>query len=73
MSSSISESDNPTTNHGDSQESCSLEIGVHRSGHSDHKVWVRFVNVTNRTVDIVWLDFNGRRVPKETLEPRSAR
>ena len=36
------------------QNSC---VGVQRSGESDHRCYVRFVNTTHKTVQLIWLDF----------------
>lgn len=40
-----------------------------RSGRSTMKSFVRFVNQTNRFVDIVWLNYEGARVKYKTLQP----
>lgn len=40
-----------------------------RSGRSAMKSFVRFVNQTNRFVDIVWLNYEGARVKYKTLQP----
>ena len=36
-------------------------------GHS-----VRFVNTTDKTIDVIWLDFTGQKVKYQTLSPQTA-
>ena len=36
-------------------------------GHS-----VRFVNTTDKTIDVIWLDFTGQKVTYQTLSPQTA-
>jgi hypothetical protein len=43
--------------------------GPVRSLHSKYKVKVKFINVSQRPVDLYWLDFNGRRVRYNTRQP----
>ncbi|XP_074660908.1 protein Vhl-like [Tubulanus polymorphus] len=40
-----------------------------KSMYSDMPTVVNFANTSERTVDVVWLDFNGRMVWYYTLEP----
>jgi von Hippel-Lindau disease tumor supressor len=40
-----------------------------RSEHSLHKSFIRFINKSNRTVDVIWLNFEGRPVKYKTLQP----
>ena len=47
-------------------------IGVSRSGDSSHVVYVRFANVSQRHVRLVWLDFEGKAVASRVLAPDSA-
>ncbi len=46
--------------------------GYTRSGESDDKFYVRFVNTTQRTVTLIWLDFSGREVRHRSLSPQTA-
>lgn len=42
---------------------------VLRSKHSRHLSYVRFINKSNRTVDVIWIDFEGHRVKYKALQP----
>jgi von Hippel-Lindau disease tumor supressor len=42
---------------------------VLRSEHSRHESFVRFINKSNRTVDVIWLNFEGLHVKYKTLQP----
>ena len=46
--------------------------GVECSARSTKRFTVRFVNTTEKCVDVVWLDFEGRPVTYETLQPKTA-
>ena len=46
--------------------------GVECSARSTKRFTVRFVNTTEKCVDVVWLDFEGRPVTYETLQPQTA-
>lgn len=48
------------------------EPGRERSLRSDDKCYVRFVNTTQLTVDLVWLDYQGQRVKHRSLAPQTA-
>jgi hypothetical protein len=47
-------------------------IGVTRSGESEEKFYVRFVNTTQRTATLIWLDYEGREVRQKSLSPQTA-
>ena len=48
-------------------------VGVERSGEdSSEECYVRFVNTTQRSVRLVWLDGRGKRVPRVTLAAQTA-
>ena len=49
-----------------------LEEGVSRSGESDFKFCVRFVNSTARTALLIWLDHSGREVRHRRMAPQTA-
>ena len=49
-----------------------LEEGVTRSGESDFKFCVRFVNSTPRTALLIWLDHSGREVRHRRMAPQTA-
>ena len=49
-----------------------LEEGVTRSGESDFKFCVRFVNSTPRTALLIWLDHSGRKVRHRRMAPQTA-
>ena len=49
-----------------------LEEGVTRSGESDFKFCVRFVNSTARTALLIWLDHSGREVRHRRMAPQTA-
>jgi von Hippel-Lindau disease tumor supressor len=40
-----------------------------RSEHSLHQSFVRFINNSNRTVDVIWINFEGRHVKYKSLQP----
>ena len=45
-----------------------------RSTHSDRRIQVKFANPTSLAIELVWLDFSGRRVPdQEILHPCTAK
>ena len=49
-----------------------LVEGVERSGRSTSSCRVRFVNTTQKTVDLIWLDHQGQRVTYRSLAPQTA-
>ena len=49
-----------------------LVEGVTRSGESDFKFCVRFVNSTPRTALLIWLDHSGRKVRHRRMAPQTA-
>ena len=49
-----------------------LVEGVERSGRSTSSCRVRFVNTTQKTVDLIWLDHQGQRVTYKSLAPQTA-
>ena len=57
---------------GGSGEAAELEEGVTRSGESDFKFCVRFVNSTPRTALLIWLDHSGREVRHRRMAPQTA-
>ena len=57
---------------GGSGEAAELEEGVTRSGESDFKFCVRFVNSTLRTALLIWLDHSGREVRHRRMAPQTA-
>ena len=46
--------------------------GVDCSARSTERFTVRFVNTTDKCVDVIWLDFEGQPVTYETLQPQTA-
>ena len=46
--------------------------GVECSVKSTERFTVRFVNTTDKCVDVIWLDFEGQPVTYETLQPQTA-
>ena len=46
--------------------------GVECSARSTERFTVRFVNTTDKCVDVIWLDFEGQPVTYETLQPQTA-
>lgn len=46
--------------------------GVECSARSTKRFTVRFVNTTDKCVDVIWLDFEGQPVTYETLQPQTA-
>ena len=50
----------------------SLIHGVECSVDSTEGFTVRFVNTTDKSVDVVWLDFDGQPVTYATLHPQTA-
>ena len=57
---------------GGSEAADELEEGVTRSGQSDFKFCVRFVNSTLRTALLIWLDHSGREVRHRRMAPQTA-
>lgn len=41
-----------------------------RSLNSLEKCYIRFVNLTNRTIDVIWIDYTGRYIQYKRLNPR---
>jgi von Hippel-Lindau disease tumor supressor len=50
-------------------EDTEVEGCVVRSEHSLHQSFVRFINNSNRTVDVIWINFEGRHVKYKSLQP----
>ena len=50
----------------------SLIQGVECSVRSTEGFTVRFVNTTDKSVDVIWLDFDGQPVTYTTLQPQTA-
>ena len=46
--------------------------GVECSVTSTERYSVRFVNTTDKTIDVIWLDFTGQKVTYQTLSPQTA-
>ena len=46
--------------------------GVECSVRSDDRFTVRFVNTTDKSVDVIWLNFEGQPVTYKTLQPQTA-
>ena len=46
--------------------------GVECSVRSDDRFTVRFVNTTDKSVDVIWLNFEGHQVTYKTLQPQTA-
>mgnify|MGYP003312824701 CR=1 FL=1 len=49
-----------------------LRKGVECSVESEERYTVRFVNTTEKSVDLIWLDFKGEKVTYQTLSPQTA-
>ena len=49
-----------------------LVEGVECSLTSTERFTVRFVNTTDKTIDVIWLDFAGQQVKYHTLTPHTA-
>lgn len=41
-----------------------------RSLNSLEKCYIRFVNLTNRTIDVIWIDYSGKYINYKSLNPR---
>ena len=46
--------------------------GVNCSLHSKEPYTVRFINTTEKNVDVIWLNFTGEKVTYQTLTPQTA-
>jgi len=59
---------------GGNAPNCKKELikGVECSARSTERFTVRFVNTTDKCVDVIWLDFEGQPVTYETLQPQTA-
>ncbi len=56
----------------DPRSKANLIEGVERSIASKERFIVRFVNTTDKTIDVVWLDFTGQQIRYQTLAPHTA-
>lgn len=50
-------------------EDSGIEDSDLKSKHSSHKSFVRFINNTDRVVDVIWINFEGQHVKYKTLPP----
>ena len=49
-----------------------LRKGIDCSVESVEHYTVRFVNTTEKSIDLIWLDFKGEQVTYKTLSPQTA-
>ena len=56
----------------DPRSKANLIQGVECSIASTERFIVRFVNTTDKTIDVVWLNFTGQQVRYQTLAPHTA-
>ena len=62
----------PKSVNSDPKSKENLIEGVECSVRSDDRFTVRFVNTTDKSVDVIWLNFEGHPVIYETLQPQTA-
>ena len=66
------DSSNPKCFNSDPKSKKNLIEGVECSVRSDDRFTVRFVNTTDKSVDVIWLNFEGQPVTYKTLQPQTA-